>query len=89
LNYDTQAHALPPNIRKQFKDLENQLFHEDSIILDIKSCKNNLESYLYELKANIKEHGEYERYIDPSVKGKAISEIEGVVSWIYGEGSNA
>ncbi|MFS8159735.1 MAG: Hsp70 family protein, partial [Candidatus Roizmanbacteria bacterium] len=89
LNYDTQAHALPPTTRKQFKDLENQLFHEDQVLLDIKAFRNALESYLYELKANIKEHGEYERYIDPSTKAKVLQEIEDGIAWIYGEGVSA
>ncbi len=89
LNYDTQAHALPPNIRKQFKDLENQLFNDDSVLLEVKACKNAMESYLYELKANIKEYGEYERYIEPSLKTKVLQDIENAIAWIYGEGMNA
>jgi flagellar biosynthesis chaperone FliJ len=62
------------------------LFNEDAVILDVKACRNGLESYLYELRTNIKEYGEYERYIDPAVKAKTLTEIENGVNWIYAEG---
>jgi hypothetical protein len=57
--------------------------------LDVKAYRNSLESYAYELKANVVEYGEYERYIEPSVKAKLLPEIEAAVAWIYGDGVSA
>jgi hypothetical protein len=48
-----------------------------------------LESYAYELKANIVEYGEYESYIDPSVKAKLLHEIEDAFALINGDGVSA
>ena len=44
------------------------MFHDDSQILKLKEVKNDLESYIYDIRANIQEHGNYEKYIDPSIK---------------------
>lgn len=48
-----------------------------------------MESFLYELKANIKEYGEYERYIEAGVKAKTLQDIDNAVTWIYADGLNA
>jgi hypothetical protein len=50
LTYDTSNYAIPPNIRKQFRQLEDTLFTEDQSILEFKATKNELESFLVEMK---------------------------------------
>lgn len=61
---ETQAHALPPAIMKQFKELENKLIDEDNTILDHKKYKNELESLAYDIKTNIASYGPLENYVD-------------------------
>ena len=86
VNFDTQAHALPPAIRKQFKDLEHQLFADDQKILNLKEAKNNLESYIYDMRANVKEYGNYEKYIDPETKERLLADVSTTEEWIYNSG---
>ena len=47
------SHAIPPDLKTQFKNLENQLMIEDRKILDLKEAKYVLESFTYEMKNGI------------------------------------
>lgn len=59
---------MPPNVRKQFKDVETQLFSEDTQILDHKAIKNELESFSYDMRNSISEYGPLEKYIEPTLR---------------------
>ena len=49
----------------------------------MKEAKNDLESYIYDLRANIDSYGTLEKYIDPSIKDKVLSEVQTAADWIY------
>ena len=51
--FKTVSHAIPPDVKKQFRDLESQLMIEDRKILDLKEAKYNLESFTYEMKNGV------------------------------------
>lgn len=51
--FKTISHAIPPDLKLQFKNLEAQLMSEDRKILDLKEAKYVLESFTYELKNGI------------------------------------
>ena len=59
------------------------------MILEHKMLKNELESFLYEMRTNISEYGTWEKYIDPSVRPKYLDEINKIVEWLYADGANA
>jgi len=84
-----QAHALPPNVRKEFIDTEQQLHDDDRKFLDYKEARNDLESYTYDMKNNIGEYGSMEHYIEESVKGQFLANLLETVDWLYGAGENA
>lgn len=44
------------------------MYAEDRQLLDIKEAKYELESYTYDMKNNLADYGNYEHYIDPSIK---------------------
>ena len=39
------------------------------MILEHKKLKNELESFIYDMRSNVSEYGNFEKYIDPNVKG--------------------
>lgn len=52
LQFDTQAHALPPTVRQQYRKLETDLMTQDRKFLDLKESKNDLETLCYEMRNN-------------------------------------
>jgi hypothetical protein len=53
IHNDVSSHALPPPVKTQFLNNENQWFHEDEQILEFKAVKNELESFAYDMRNNI------------------------------------
>jgi len=51
--FKTVSHAIPPDMKTQFRGLEEQLMIEDRKILDLKEAKYMLESFTYEMKNGI------------------------------------
>lgn len=89
LGVDSSSHALPPNVRSQFNNLENTWFSEDQKILDLKAIKNELEGFSYDMKNNIDSYGPYEKYVDESLRQQFLNQLSQTVDWIYGEGQTA
>ena len=59
------------------------------MILEHKKLKNELESFLYEVRTNVDAYGSWEKYIDPSIRGKYLEELNKTVEWLYADGANA
>jgi hypothetical protein len=72
LTHETSSHALPPPIRKQFKDLETELFNGDQSILEHKAFRNELESFSYDFRTNIGDYGPLEKYVDEITKASFL-----------------
>lgn len=68
VSFKTVSHAIPPDMKVQFRNLEIQLYSDDRKILDLKEAKYVLESFTYEMKEGVDEYGKYEKYIEPSLK---------------------
>lgn len=65
------------------------MFMEDKELLDIKSAKYHLESYTYEMKNGVSDYGNYEHYIDPSIKESFLQTLKETEEWIYNDGETA
>jgi heat shock protein 4 len=89
LAFDTQAHALPPSVRQNYRKLEIELMSDDRKFLDLKEAKNDLETYCYEFRNNLAEGAIYDQHIDPAVRSKFLAEINVAVDWLYGAGETA
>lgn len=87
--FKTISHAIPPDMKTQFKNLEAQLMVEDRKILDLKEAKYMLESFTYEMKNGIDQYGNFEHYIDPQMKPTFMENLLATEAWIYAEGENA
>ena len=89
LSFDTQAHALPPSVRQNYRKLEIDLMTDDRKFLDLKEAKNSLETYCYEFRNNLAEGANYDQHIDPAVRAKFLADINVAVDWLYGAGETA
>lgn len=67
VQFKTTSHAIPPDTKVQFMNLEAQFMIEDRKILDLKEAKYMLESFTYEMKGGIDEYGALQHYIDPTL----------------------
>lgn len=89
LEFQTSNHALAPNVRNQFFEVENGLTGGDVNILEVKELRNNLEAYSYDMRNNLDSYGTFEKYLDDETKKPFLAEINEVVEWIYGDGETA
>ena len=87
--FKTISHAIPPDLKVQFRNLESQLMIEDRQILDLKEAKYVLESYTYEMKNGIQEYGNFEHFIDPTLRPTFLENLQATEEWIYADGENA
>lgn len=58
-------------------------------ILLLKSVKNDLEAYSYDMRDKCGSYGALEKYVAPEVKDDFLKKVGEVVDWLYGEGENA
>lgn len=52
----------------------------------MKAVKNELESFVYDMKTNIDSYGPYEKYVDENTRQQFLKQLTDTVEWIYGDG---
>jgi len=57
LKFQSSSYALAPNVRRDFKDIEDKLKDDDLNILEKKQMKNDLEGYSYEMRSALDSYG--------------------------------
>jgi hypothetical protein len=57
LKFQSSSYALAPNVRRDFKDIEDKLKDDDFNILEKKQMKNDLEGYSYEMRSALDSYG--------------------------------
>ncbi|KAL9000441.1 MAG: hypothetical protein Q9169_000958 [Polycauliona sp. 2 TL-2023] len=66
---------------------EAQMFMEDKLVADTEDKKNELESYIYELRGKIDE--QYSEFASEDEKTKLKEKLEQSEEWLYDEGDDA
>ncbi|KAF2713160.1 heat shock protein Hsp88 [Pleomassaria siparia CBS 279.74] len=66
---------------------ENQMFMEDKLVADTETQKNELESFIYELRDKI--HGVYSEYANDDEKSRLATKLETIEDWLYDDGEDA
>ncbi|KAL8866249.1 MAG: hypothetical protein Q9174_006412 [Haloplaca sp. 1 TL-2023] len=66
---------------------ENQMFMEDKLVADTEDKKNELESYIYELRGKIDD--QYSEFASEEEKAKLKEKLEQSEDWLYDEGEDA
>ncbi|KAF2727519.1 heat shock protein Hsp88 [Polyplosphaeria fusca] len=66
---------------------ENQMIMEDKLVADTEHMKNELESFIYELKDKILDV--YAEFASDDEKSKLNAKLETIEDWLYDEGDDA
>ncbi|KAL2046561.1 hypothetical protein ABVK25_011746 [Lepraria finkii] len=66
---------------------ENSMFMEDKLVADTEDKKNELESYIYELRGKIDD--QYSEFASDEEKAKLKEKLEQSEDWLYDEGDDA
>lgn len=66
---------------------ENAMFMEDKLVADTEDKKNELESYIYELRGKIDD--QYSEFASEDEKTKLKEKLEQSEDWLYDEGEDA
>jgi len=66
---------------------ENSMIMEDKLVADTENEKNNLESFIYELKDKILDV--YAEFASDDEKARLNSKLETIEEWLYDEGDDA
>ena len=89
LKFQSSSYALAPNVRRDFKDIEDSLRDADFVILEKKALKNDLEAYSYDMRNNLDSYGKLEKYLEEGQKTTFMAEINQVIEWLYTDGEDA
>lgn len=79
--------SLDQSTKDQMSERENQMIMEDKLVADTEHQKNELESFIYELKEKI--HGVYSDFASEDEKSKLQAKLEAIEDWLYDEGEDA
>jgi len=69
------------------QERENQMFMEDKLVQDTENEKNNLESFIYELKDKILDV--YAEFANDDEKSRLNAKLETIEDWLYDDGEDA
>ena len=89
IKFSSSSYALSPQLRKQYKEKEDELLGKDNDILEMKMLRNTLEAYSYEMRANLDSYGAFEKYLEDSQRKAFLAQIGVVVEWLYADGETA
>ncbi|KAF2762145.1 putative heat shock protein Hsp88 [Pseudovirgaria hyperparasitica] len=66
---------------------ESQMFMEDKLVADTEQQKNDLESFIYELRGKLDE--QYAEFASEEEKQKVKAKLEATEDWLYEDGEDA
>ncbi|KAF2684167.1 heat shock protein Hsp88 [Lentithecium fluviatile CBS 122367] len=79
--------ALDQATKDAHMEKENQMIMEDKLVADTEHQKNDLESFIYELKEKIIDV--YAEFASDEEKAKLQAKLETMEDWLYDEGEDA
>ncbi|EXJ83266.1 hsp88-like protein [Capronia coronata CBS 617.96] len=79
--------SLDESTKSAAGELENAMFMEDKLVTDTEDKKNELESYIYELRGKLDDV--YSEFASPEEKEKIRATLEKAEDWLYEDGEDA
>ncbi|KAF2870574.1 heat shock protein Hsp88 [Massariosphaeria phaeospora] len=79
--------ALDQATKDAATEKENQMIMEDKLVADTENQKNELESFIYELKDKIL--GVYAEFASDDEKSRLSAKLEIIEDWLYDDGEDA
>ncbi|KFY09932.1 hypothetical protein V492_05284, partial [Pseudogymnoascus sp. VKM F-4246] len=78
--------SLDPESKAEAAEKENNMFMEDKLVADTDEKKNELETYVYEMRNNIDD--KYAEFASDAEKEKLKARLEQIEDWLYDEGED-
>ncbi|KFX90689.1 hypothetical protein V490_06333 [Pseudogymnoascus sp. VKM F-3557] len=78
--------SLDPEAKATAAEKENNMFMEDKLVGDTEEKKNELETYIYEMRNNIDD--KYAEFASDAEKEKLKAKLELIEDWLYDEGED-
>jgi len=79
--------SLDEESKQTLAEKENSMIMEDKLVADTENEKNNLESFIYELKDKILDV--YAEFASDDEKARLNTKLETIEEWLYDEGDDA
>ncbi|PNS16956.1 Heat shock protein hsp88 [Sphaceloma murrayae] len=79
--------ALDSSLVSRFSEQEFQMISEDKLVADTEDKKNELESFIYDLRGKIDE--QYSEFASDEEKAKVRAKLEQSEDWLYDDGEDA
>ncbi|KAF1345141.1 heat shock protein 70 family [Delphinella strobiligena] len=79
--------SLEPSLVSQYAERENAMVMEDKLVADTEDKKNELESFIYELRGKLDE--QYSEFASDEEKEKIKDRLEKAEDWLYDEGEDS
>ncbi|CAI6234163.1 unnamed protein product [Periconia digitata] len=79
--------ALDQSSKDTAAEKENQMIMEDKLVADTENTKNELESFIYELKDKILDV--YAEFANDDEKSRLNTKLEAIEEWLYDDGEDA
>jgi heat shock protein 4 len=79
--------SLDEESKQTLAEKENSMIMEDKLVQDTENEKNNLESFIYELKDKILDV--YAEFASDDEKARLNAKLETIEEWLYDEGDDA
>lgn len=77
-------HGLTQAQINQCFEEECHMANNDRVILETYHKKNELESYIYEMRGKIAD--KYKKYVDPATADSFMAQLADIEQWLYGDG---
>jgi heat shock protein 4 len=79
--------SLEEAVKTALAEKENAMVMEDKLVADTEEKKNELEAYIYDLRAKLDE--QYAEFVSDEEKEKIKAKLEASEDWLYDEGDDA
>ncbi|KAI9824461.1 MAG: adenyl-nucleotide exchange factor sse1 [Thelocarpon impressellum] len=79
--------SLDPATKAALAEKEMSMFMEDKLVADTEDKKNELESYIYEMRGKIDD--QFADFASDEEKEKLKAKLEEAEDWLYGDGEDA
>lgn len=89
INFKWEKHGLTGSQIGDLTKREHEMFKQDLSILEVKVARNNLETYVYDNRAQLDTYGDRAKYMKDDEREAFLNTLNETESWIYGDGQHA
>lgn len=89
IHYKWEQHGYGGQTLNDFISAEEAMCKQDNMILEVKFMRNQLETYVYDMRAAIDTIGNFIPYINDNSRQVYLQELNNTEEWIYAEGESA